>query len=362
MTDAKDRAAEEAKRLEKKYGRKTGAVGSAEFKLKVVPTGSLALDYALGTGGWPLGHPVEVYGAPDIGKSSVIGLNAIRNAQAMGLLCGIIAMEPGFDPLWAERNGVDPDRVIIARPDHGEDAFEILQEWIQDDIVDFTVFDSIGAVIAERDREEGAKARVGGQSGLISEGVARILSPCWKNDKGLIFLNQQRDEMNSHIPGIKKSPGGNALHHGASIRIQLKQKGSAYKARFDGEEVEIGRTLVCIQVRNKHTEGTKIKAEFDYYNLETEDHALGIDVGKDVVNTGIRSRVIVKAGGYYRHRSFPTDKHQIQGKEAVFEYLLENPKAIEMVRQDVIGAMIEKVGAPKSIKPELEVVDGAQGD
>lgn len=354
--DAKQLALEEAQRLERKYGKKAGSLGSTTFKLRVVPTGSLALDYSLGIGGWPLGHPVEVFGAPDIGKSSVIGLNAIRSAQEMGLLCGIIAIEPGFDPEWAQKNGVDPEKLIIARPDHGEDAFTMLQEWVQGDIVDFIVFDSIGALIAERDREEGAKPRVGGQSTLITEGVKRILTPCWKNEKGVILLNQQRDEMSSPIPGQKKSPGGNAVHHSASIRVQLKQKGSAFKAKIDGADVEIGRTLVSIVVRNKHTEGTKQKAEFDYYNMETEEHPIGIDVGKDVVNTAIRTRVITKRGGYYAHPTFPGDKHQFQGKDPVYEYLLTNEGAMKQVREDVLSAMYDKVGEIKEVRPDLEVI------
>ena len=113
-----EKAAAEAARLEKKFGHKTGAIGSATFNMKVVPTGSLALDYALGIGGWPLGHPVEVFGAPDIGKSSVIGFSAIRSAQSLGLLCGMIALEPGFDKDWAIKNCIDPDGLVIARPDN----------------------------------------------------------------------------------------------------------------------------------------------------------------------------------------------------------------------------------------------------
>src|SRR4051812_46314555 len=122
MSDQKKIASKEAARLEEKYGLKAGSVGSKKFKLNVVPTGSLALDYELGTGGWPLGHPVEIFGPPDIGKSSVIGFNAIRNAQNQGLLCGIIALEPGFDPDWALKNNVDPSTVVVARPDNGEEA------------------------------------------------------------------------------------------------------------------------------------------------------------------------------------------------------------------------------------------------
>lgn len=340
------RAKAEAERLEKKFGHKTGAVGTDEFEFSVVPTGSLALDYALRTGGWPLGHPVEVFGAPDIGKSSVIGFNAIKNAQAMGLLCGIIALEPGFDPEWAYKNGVDPELVIIARPDNGEIAFQILFEWVKGDIVDFMVFDSIGAVVSEVEQKEESKSRVGGQSKLITDGVKRILTPAWKHNKGIIFLNQQRDDMNSRIPGAKTSPGGNAVHHSAAIRVHLKQSGAPFKTSIEGEEFVVGKTMVADIVRNKLSEGSKRRAEFDFYQADTEENPVGIDAGKDIVATAMRTGVIQKAGAYYRHESFPADKngtHQIQGKDNVYDYLLdESNSAVDDIRKEVITKMMEQ--------------------
>jgi recombination protein RecA len=337
----KSKAAAEAARLEQKFGHKTGSIGSAEFKLNVVPTGSLALDYALGTGGWPLGYPCEVFGAPDIGKSSVIGLSAIRNAQAMGLLCGIVALEPGFDKAWAIKNGVDPEGVIVARPDNGEDAFEILHDWCQGDIVDFILFDSIGAVVSEIDRKEGAKSRVGGQAKLITDGVKKILTPTWRNNKGLIFLNQQRDDMKAKIPGLVESPGGHALHHSASIRVHLKSKDAPIKVKIEGEDVVVGRTLVAVIKRNKLSEGTGKRAEFDYYSADSDESVVGIDAPKDIVATAIRTSVIEKAGAYYRHPSFPGEKHQFQGKDPVYDYLTDDSsaKSVATIRNEVLDKM-----------------------
>lgn len=345
------KAKAEAERLEKKFGHKTGAVGTDEFQFTVVPTGSLALDYALGTGGWPLGHPVEVYGAPDIGKSSVIGFNAIKNAQRMDLLCGIIALEPSFDPEWAYKNGVDPETVIIARPDNGEIAFQILLEWVKEQTVDFMVFDSIGAVVSEIEQEEGAKSRVGGQSKLITDGVKRILTPTWKHNKGVIFLNQQRDDMQSRIPGMKTSPGGNAVHHSAAIRVHLKQSGKPFKASVAGEEFVVGKTMVADIVRNKLSEGSKRRAEFDFYQADTEENPVGIDQGKDIVGTAIRVGVIEKAGGYYRHSSFPKNKSgttQIQGADTVYDYLLDNDSVVDTIRKEVITEMMEQNAKEKA--------------
>lgn len=343
--NAATKARAEAERLEKKFGHKTGAIGSDEYQLAVVPTGTLALDYALGTGGWPLGHPVEVFGAPDIGKSSVIGFNAIKNAQKQGLLCGIIALEPSFDAEWAYKNGVDADTVIIARPDNGEIAFQILYEWVRESVVDFIVFDSIGAIVSEIEQKDEAKSRVGGQSKLITDGVKRILTPVWKHNKGLIFLNQQRDDMDARVPGMKTSPGGNAVHHSAAIRVWLKQSGKPFKTTIDGEEFVVGKTMVASIERNKLSEGSKKRAEFDFYQANSNESVVGIDQGKDVVSTALRTGVIEKAGGYYRHQSFPKDKngtHQIQGRDNVYDYLLDSDSTVDVIRQEVINKMLEQ--------------------
>lgn len=361
--NTKRRLQAEQARMEKKYGHKSAAMGSATYKLNVVPTGILALDYALGIGGWPLGYPVEVFGEPDIGKSSTLGLAAFRSAQAKGLTCGVVAMEPGFDKEWAIKNGVDPDGLIIGRPDDGQDAFAMLYDWVTDDLVDFILFDSIGALLRPSEVDEKGKPSQGGQSGLITWGVKRVVMPVWKNNKGLIFLNQVRDDMNARIPGQVESPGGWALKHSCPVRVHLK-RGKDRDTQSEGsgdnkEDIIVGRQLVASIKRNKMSEGTNRKAQFWYYQKDTEDHAVGIDTFDDIVNTGLRTQVITLAGSYYRHHSFPEDKkgnRQIQGKPAVFEFLAENPKAIEAVREDVIAVMLAKAGAPKNVTPD-EVYD-----
>lgn len=351
MANGVDRAKAEAERLEKKWGRKTGSVGTDEYDFQVVPTGSLALDYALGTGGWPIGHPVEVFGAPDIGKSSVIGFQAIKNAQAMGLLCGIIALEPAFDPEWAYKNGVDPEMVVIARPDNGDIGFKILHEWVTEKVIDFMVFDSIGAVLSEIEQESGTP-RVGGQSNLISFGAKRILMPAWKNEKGVILLNQQRDDMNSRIPGMKTSPGGNAVHHSAAIRVWLKQGGAPFKSSVDGEEFVVGRTMVASVERNKLAEGSKRRAEFDFWQAKTDEKEVGIDSFKDIISTGIRLGVIKRAGAYYMHPSFPGDNNRIQGKDAVYDLLEDSNSTVLTIRKEVMEKML--VQNAKDLKAKEE--------
>lgn len=350
MTNLKAKAQAEAARLDKSYGLRTGSIGSQRFALNVVSTGSLALDYALGTGGWPRGHPIEVFGPPDIGKSSSIGLSAFRNSQANDNLCGLIALEPGFDPDWAVKNGVDPEGLVVARPDDGETAFEILAEWVNGDVIDTILFDSIGAVVSKSElAQDELKSKVGGQSKLITDGIKRILIPCWKNDKLVILLNQVRDVIGSPVPGAKESPGGNALKHHCAIRVQLKQSGRPISEKIEGEDVVVARTIVAQVKRNKLNEGTNQRAEFDYWQKATEEHPIGIDAGKDIVSTAIRMRIINKAGAWFTSDLFP-EGSKFQGRQSVEEFVLDNPDIADKVRI----AVLAKMPTVQNIMPEVE--------
>jgi recombination protein RecA len=351
----KARLAKEAARLTARYGHKTGAVASEKRKLNVVPTGILALDYALGIGGWPLGHPVEVYGAPDIGKSSVLGLSAFSNAQRMGLTTGLIAIEPGSgsDESWLIKNKVDPELLVIARPDDGESAFSILYDWMSNDIVDFVIFDSIGAVLRQSESGPDGKPNQGGASSLITHGVKNILQPCWKNNKGLMFLNQQREDMKSRIPGQFESPGGQALKHACDIRIHLRAGRERFTAKVDGEDVLVGRELVAVIKRNKMSEGSNVKATFNYFQKAVDGQDVGIDTAEDIINTAIRTGVIKQAGAMYRHDLFPeanSGHRQLQGRSAVAEFLTVDSKASDKIREDVLDVMFAKTPI-KEVEP-----------
>jgi recombination protein RecA len=339
----------EVERLNKKYGHKTGALGSEDYKLNVIPTGVLALDYALGTGGWPLGHPVEVFGPPDIGKSSIIGFSAIRQAQSRGKLCGIVALEPGFDQEWAEENGVNPEVTLIARPDTGEDAFSILHDWVTSDVIDYIVFDSIGAVLRKSETETDGKAAQAGQAGLITWGVKRILQPAWKNNTGIMFLNQVRDVMGAHIP-LLDSPGGHALEHSCAMRVQLKPGRERYQEKEGEDSIMVGRELVAVVVRNKMSKGTNRRARFDFYQKETDDHEVGIDSASDLLHTGLKTGTIRAGGSWYYHDDFPDGK--LKGKPAIKEFLTANSDKLARFRNQILEVMLDDpnrvaLGPPK---------------
>ncbi len=317
-------------------GHKGAATGRFENNIDVIPTGILALDYALGIGGWPRGHLCEVFGPPDIGKSSIIGFNMMREAQAMGLVCGIVALEPGFDPSWAAKNGLDLDAIVIGWPNDGKEAFDLAYDFIMDPDIDVVLFDSIGAILRESEAQEGGKPSQGGQSALITWGVKRLLMPAWKNNKLVILINQVRDKMDARLPMLD-SPGGHALKHSCAVRVQLKPGKDRYTTKIDGEDVEIGRAVVAHILRNKMSEGSRQKAQFDHYSMDIDDQPFGIDQGADVLNVGVRTGIIRKSGGWYYHDNFPGGK--LLGKPAVGELLLHDRNVYDTIRSEVLQKM-----------------------
>lgn len=340
--------------IQKSYGADAAAVGGLQKALKTIPTGSLALDFELGIGGWPLGKLVGVFGPRDIGKSSMVGLNAVKNAQAMGLNVAWIALEP-FSEQWALDNGVEPDpddptkpNMLVTYPTTGEEAFGITLKCIRSGVVDLVVFDSIGAVLSEGEMDEDGKPRQGGQAGLITWFVKAAAPVAQRNDVCVILLNQVRDNMASRIPGVVQQPGGKALEHMESIIVQLKRGKGKYTIKESGTDVQIGGEIIAHILRNKESQGTGKKAVFDYYYMATEDYPFGIDTFTDTINTAKRTGVIKQAGAYF---DLPNGK-RIQGMKSVAEYLDQNPVVLADVREKVLEAMLNR-----NAKTTLEVVE-----
>lgn len=325
--------------MEKTFGKGAAARGGLQKALRSIPTGSLALDFALGTGGWTLGSLIGVYGPRDIGKSSMIGLNAVKNAQAMGLNAAWVALEP-FDEKWAAKNGVDIEDLIVVYPTTGEEAFAMTLKLIdyEEGLIDLIVFDSVGAILSEKEIAEDGKPRVGGQAGLITWFVKAAAPKVRNNDVCVIMLNQVRDVIGP-VPGMVHQPGGKALEHMQEIIVRLRRgsgKGTAYTIKQAGEDVQIGNQVIAVIERNKKSEGTKKKAVFDYFYMETEDYPFGIDTFGDIINTAKRTGVIKQAGSYF---DLP-DGERIQGQKGVSEYLRANPDVLDLVREQVLAVML----------------------
>ncbi len=336
--------------LQKKYGEEAAVMGGLQKKLESIPTGSLALDYELGTGGWRIGGLHTVFGPPDIGKSSMIGLNAIRNAQAMDLNCVVIAVEPIGDAQWREwvkGNGIDPDKVLIVYPgveSPGETAMAQLIECAKTPDVGLILFDSIGALLSETEVAEDGKPKVGGQAGLITWAVKQVGPLAWYNGICVVMLNHVRQDMKAKFGGYIM-PGGEALRHASMTIVQLRPGKERYMVKRAGTDIMAGRQIVAEIRRNKATEGTGHKALFDYYFKETTEsdsvgaHALGIDQFTDIIATAMRTGVIKKSGSYYD----TPDGQRHHGVPAVQEYLAAQPDVQSLVREGVLKVMIDRL-------------------
>jgi recombination protein RecA len=336
--------------ITKTFGQSTAVRGGLQKTLMSIPTGSLALDYELGTGGWPLGYLVGVFGPRDIGKSSMVGLNAARNAQQLDMNVAWIAYEP-FDEKWARKNGVKTDDMLVAYPTTGEEAFSMLHKIVKSRAVDLVIFDSIGAVISEKEMGDDGKPRVGGQAGLITWAVKTAAPLAWKNDVCVILLNQVRDDMQSRIPGLVAQPGGHALEHHESIIVQLKRGKNRFSVKQNGTDVQIGQEIVAHIVRNKMTEGTGHKALFDYYYAETDDYPFGIDAFTDIIQTGKRTGVIPVRGSMY---DLP-DGTTVKGWDKVVAHLEARPDTVEMIRVQVLQVMLDRnTRTVLEVVPEVE--------
>lgn len=335
-------------------------MGGLTKELNVVPTGSLALDYELGIGGWPLGYCVGVFGARDIGKTSTLGFGSIRNAQALGLNCAIIAVEPNFDEKWAAKNGVDVDNTLLAYPASGEEAFAILHKVVRSGVVDWVVFDSIGAVISEVEIKEDGKPRQGGQAGLITWGIKAVAPMAFRNNVGVMFINQIRDDMKAQYAGMVKQPGGHGLEHHESIIVHLKRGSDRYTIKQAGQEVQIGQQIVAHIVRNKMAEGSGKRAVFDFFSMETSEYPFGIDIVTDTINTAKRTGVLrarmSKAGDKETSWYDLADGTAVNGIKALSEHLRDHPKLIEELRDKVLRYMLAREDVVLLEPPQLEAI------
>lgn len=341
--------------MQKSFGVTAAKKGGLQTQLRSIPTGSLALDYELGTGGWPIGYLSGVFGQRDIGKSSLIGFNAIRNAQAMGLNCAYIAVEPVGNEnweTWASKNGVNVDELLVTWPTTGEEAFEMLHMILKSEVVDLVIFDSIGALLSEVEMKEDGKPRQGGQAGLITWGVKLAAPLAFRNNVAVLLFNQVRHDMRPGVRGlVYKQPGGEALEHSEAIIVHLRAGSQRYTVKDGTTDVLVGREMVAQITRNKLSEGTGRKAVFDYFFAETDQYPFGIDAESDIINTAMRAGVIARGGSYY---TLPSGK-RLQGQKAVGEHLAANPEEMAGIRELVLQSMLNR-----NTKPVLEVVDEVQ--
>jgi recombination protein RecA len=314
--------------LTKRFGEGTiMRLGDAQhLRVNVVPTGSLAVDLALGIGGIPRGRITEIYGPESSGKTTLC-LHTIAEAQARGGICAFVDMEHALDPVYAERIGVDVSNLYIAQPDTAEQALEITEALVRSGALDVVVLDSVAALVPKTEIEgEMGDSFVGLQARLMSQALRKLVGAIKNTDTAMIFTNQLREKIGVMFGSPETTTGGRALKFYASVRIDIRK----IQAIKQGEEVVGNRTRVKI-TKNKVAPPFR-QAEFDIMYNE------GISKAGDILDLGVSMGIIDKRGAFFRFK----DGMLGQGRENAKQFLRENPAVayeIEMLIRENSAAL-----------------------
>ena len=284
-------------------------LGSEErAPVEVIPTGSIALDVALGIGGLPRGRVVEIYGPESSGKTTLT-LHAIANAQAAGGIAAFIDAEHALDPEYAKKLGVDIDSLLVSQPDTGEQALEIADMLIRSGAIDVVVIDSVAALVPRAEIEgEMGDSHVGLQARLMSQAMRKITGGLSQTKTTAIFINQLREKIGVFFGSPETTAGGKALKFYASVRLDIRR----IETMKDGGESVGNRTRVKV-VKNKMAPPFK-QAEFDIL------YGSGISREGSLIDFGVEHNIVKKSGSWYTY-----DGDQLgQGKENARRFLKEN--------------------------------------
>ena len=325
--------------IDRQFG--TGSVmrlGSDErAPVEVIPTGSIALDVALGIGGLPRGRIVEVYGPESSGKTTV-ALHAIANAQRAGGIAAFIDAEHALDPEYAKKLGVDTDALLVSQPDTGEQALEIADMLIRSGSIDIIVIDSVAALVPKAEIEgEMGDSHVGLQARLMSQALRKLTGALSNTKTTAIFINQLREKIGVFFGSPETTAGGKALKFYASVRLDIRR----IETLKDGTDAIGNRTRVKI-VKNKMAAPFK-QAEFDIR------YGVGISREGSLIDFGVEQGVVKKSGAWYTYEG----EQLGQGKENSRNYLLENTKVANEIEQKILA----KLGIGQPVVAETPVLE-----
>ncbi len=320
-----DALAQAMGKIEKAYGR--GAImkmgDEVVENVEVIPTGSISLDYALGVGGYPRGRIIEIYGPESSGKTT-LAIHAIAEAQKMGGIAAIIDAEHAFDRFYAEQLGVDVNNLLISQPDNGEQALEIAEQLIRSSAIDILVIDSVAALTPKAEIEgEMGDRNMGLQARLMSQAMRKLTGAIARTKTTCIFINQLREKIGSMFGPAETTTGGNALKFYASVRIDIRSRGSIKQ----GEDVQ-GRRAYIKVVKNKVAPPFK-RAEFDVM------FGRGISRTGEIVDLGVEYNIINKSGSWFSYNGTKLG----QGRDNVLLTLEDNPELAEELAEAILAAM-----------------------
>ena len=341
----RDKALDQAlAQIDKQFGK--GSVmrlGSDErAPVEVIPTGSIALDVALGIGGIPRGRIVEIYGPESSGKTTLT-LHAIANAQRAGGIAAFIDAEHALDPEYAAKLGVDIDSLLVSQPDTGEQALEIADMLIRSGALDLIVIDSVAALVPRAEIEgEMGDSHVGLQARLMSQALRKMTGALNNSQTTAIFINQLREKIGVMFGSPETTTGGRALKFYSSIRLDVRR----IETLKDGTEMVGNRTRVKV-VKNKVAPPFK-QAEFDII------YGQGISREGSLIDMGVDAGIIRKAGAWFTYEGDQLG----QGKENARNYLRNNPDvAAEIERRIRLHLGVDKEAVPEGVNPETGEVD-----
>ena len=307
--------------IERQYGK--GSVmrmGERRAEItEVIPTGSIALDLALGIGGLPRGRVVEIYGPESSGKTTV-ALHAIANVQRAGGIAAFIDAEHALDPDYAKKLGVDIDALLVSQPDTGEQALEIMDMLIRSGAIDIVVIDSVAALVPRAEIEgEMGDSHVGLQARLMSQALRKITGALHSSNTTAIFINQLREKIGVFFGSPETTTGGKALKFYASIRLDVRR----IETLKDGQEAVGNRTRVKV-VKNKMAPPFK-QAEFDII------YGVGISREGSLIDLGVEAGIVKKSGAWITYEGDQLG----QGKENARAFLRDNPDLADEIEKKI---------------------------
>jgi len=336
--EKKDQLLNEAlKAIEKEYGK--GSImrlgDRADISIDAIPSGSLALDLALGIGGYPKGRIIEIYGPESSGKTT-LALHAIAECQKQGGRCAFIDAENAIDPVYAKNLGVDIDELILSQPDSGEQALEITEVLIKSGAIDLVVIDSVAALVPQAELDgEMSDSSIGLQARLMSKAMRKLAGVMNRSNTTAIFINQLREKVGVVYGNPEVTPGGRALKFYSSVRIDIRR---VETLKVNGEMVG-SRTRAKV-VKNKIAPPFK-EAEFDIM------YGQGISRVGELLDLAVKADVVQKSGAWFNYG----DQRLGQGRDNVKELLRTNEELASQIEKE-LWENIEKLNArtPKAPK------------
>jgi recombination protein RecA len=310
--------------------------------VEVIPTGSIALDVALGLGGLPRGRIVEIYGPESSGKTTV-ALHAVANAQKAGGIAAFIDAEHAMDPEYAKKLGCDTDALLVSQPDTGEQALEIADMLIRSGAIDVIVIDSVAALVPKAEIEgEMGDSHVGLQARLMSQALRKITGALNQTKTTAIFINQLREKVGVMFGSPETTSGGKALKFYASVRLDIRR----IETLKDGTDAVGNRTRVKV-VKNKMSPPFKV-AEFDIL------YGTGISREGSLIDLGVEQGIVRKSGAWYTYEGDQLG----QGKENARNFLRDNPDLANEIEKRIK----EKLGVGPRIDADASANGGANAN